>query len=184
MSDEFGPRLPPVEGGEWAGEQRGSFRPSAAAPIEGAVLAEPEPGIKEDLSELQKAFKVIEAHLAQKHPFSNRQVDIGAKLIFSKLRDEQVSKIKEVAASFRRPLWQPIAGYYLFADENGMAYSPIFESNWNTDAETEPDMVRCKNCGEGFIPKRFGALVCGEPCGAALDKKMIAERIAKWQLHR
>lgn len=177
--DEFGPSLPPVEGGTWSSKQMGTFRPSGASPIEAAVLAEPEPGVKEDVSELQKAFKVIEAHLAQKHPFSNRQADIGVKLILSKLRDEQVSKIKEVAASHKRPLWQSMAGWYLFAEENGMLYSPIFESNWNTDAEMESDMVRCKNCGEGFIPLRFGQPVCSPSCGAALDKKLIAERIAR-----
>ena len=163
----------------FSAEHRGEFRPSAAQPMESAVLAELAPGVKEDLPELQKAFKVIEAHLAQKYPFSNRQADIGAKLIMAKLRDEQVSKIREIASSHKRPLWQCMAGWYIFAEENGMVYSPIFESNWKTDAEMEPDMVRCKNCGEGFVPQRFGQPVCGPICGVALDKKLIAERTAK-----
>lgn len=178
--DEFGPSLPAVEGGPETGRLQGTFRQPANIPMERVAALEPMPGAKEeDISELQKALKVIEAHLAQKHPFSNRQVDIGVKLILSKLRDEQVSKIKEVAASHKRPLWHTVAGWYIFAEENGMAYSPIFESNWPTETETEADMVRCKNCNEGFIPARFGQVVCGSVCGVALDKKLIAERVAQ-----
>ena len=179
MSDEFGPSLPPVEGGEWSDKQRGQFRPSVSMPMEEAVLIEPEPGAKEDMPELQKAFNVIEAHLAKKHPFSNRQADIGARLIMSKLRDEQVSKIKEVASTQRRPIWQCFGGWFNFADGNAMLYSPTFESNWNTEVETEADMVRCKNCDKGFVPPRFGVAVCSPGCGAALAKKLIAERLAK-----
>ena len=62
-----------------------------------------------------------------------------------------------------------------------MAYSPVFDSTWDTRTAIDPNMSTCKVCNAQFTPKVYGQAVCSSKCGAEVDKKQIAERIAKQQ---
>ena len=108
--DEFGPVLEPVEGGEITGNLRGSFRPSAAIPVTDSSppdLTKPEA----EFSDLEQAFRLIEANLDKGHPFTNREIDVGARLIMTKISGEEKSWIREIADRIhKRPLWHCFAG--------------------------------------------------------------------------
>ena len=178
MPDEFGPMLAPVDGGEITEKLRGTFLPSAAVPLEGETapsLSKPEA----EFSNLEKAFRLIEAHIDKGHSFTNREIDVGARLVMGKLSGEEKMWIKEIAERIhKRPLWHCLAGWLRWAQENGMANAPVFDSSWDTKTSVDPNMSTCIVCGTFFPPKVYGQIVCTGRCGAVLDQQKIRERLA------
>lgn len=182
MPDEFGPSLPPVDGGELSEQLRGKFRPSMIAVTEETAKADSPGIITPDFSELEKAFRTIETHLDKGHPFSNRETDVGARLIMLKLQPEERLWIKEIAERIhKRPLWHCFAGWFRYAHENSMANAPVFDGSWDTQTAIDPNMSVCIVCSTPFPPKVYGQKVCTNKCGAVLDKRQIEERLAKQQ---
>lgn len=182
MADEFGPSLEPVEGGEFAEQVRGKFRPSMSMPVDEAIKTEEAKTVNPDFSELEKAMRVIEGYLDNNHSFSNREIDVGARLIMSKFSGEEKSWIREIAERIhKRPLWHCFAGWYRYAQENSMAQAPVFDSTWDTRTSIDPNLTVCIVCQRPFMPKVYSQVICSNVCGAVLDKQKIAERIAKQQ---
>lgn len=181
MSDEFGPSLPPVEGAEFTEQLRGKFRSSMIATTEEAATSSPPPLAQptQDFSELEKAFRTIESYVDKGHSFSNRETDIGARLVMLKLQPEERLWIKEIAERIhKRPLWHCFAGWFRYAHENSMANAPVFDSSWDTQTVIDANMVNCIVCKKPFIPPIYGCVICSNTCGAVLDKKKIEERVA------
>ena len=180
MPDDFGPSLEPVTGGEFTEQARGKFRPSMSMPSDEAIKADEAKVASPDFSELEKAVRTIESYLDKGHPFSNREIDVGARLIMSKLSGEERTWIREIADRIhKRPLWHCFAGWFRYCQENGMANAPVFDSRWDTQSSDQAGAMNCIVCKNPFQPKIYGQAICSNRCGAELDKQKISERIAK-----
>src|SRR3990167_8237940 len=176
MADEFGPSLEPVAGGEFAEQMRGKFRPSISMPVDESIKVEEAKAVNPDFSELEKALRVIEGYLDKDHPFSNREIDVGARLIMTKLSGEEKSWIREIAERIhKRPLWHCFAGWFRFAQENSMAQAPVFDGSWDTRTSIDPNMTICilDECRKPFPPKVYGQKYCCKEHGAIADKRQI-----------
>lgn len=179
MPQELEKLLIPIEGGEKTEELRGTFRPSPLIPIEESLRRE-ETMLDHKAGELDQAFAVVKSYLDRGHTFTNFQTDLGARLVMAKLPPNKVNWIREIAERIhKRPLWQCFAGWFAFADENGMAQAPIFDSVWENRIEFNPDETTCMNCNKPFIPAHLGQSYCSNKCGGEVDKKRIAEKLAK-----
>lgn len=133
-------------------------------------------------SQLDSALQMIGQHIERGHAFTNGQLDIGAKLLMTKLSREEYAWVLEIAQKIhRRPFWHLWVGWFKFCQENSMAQAPTFDSSWNTQVEADPNMSTCAECHRPFTPQHYGQVFCTNKCGAQADQRRVQERIAQQQ---
>jgi len=75
------------------------------------------------------------------------------------------------------PRWQLILGSVLCQYESGNLQAPSIDPSWR-QIEVAVGTSTCGQCGEIFIPKRYGQLYCSPNCGNLVRKGEI-DRINK-----
>jgi len=91
--------------------------------------------------------------------------------LLTQLPDHAGQLVHSLAKQYQMPLWQYTAGILLAVHLEGRLSEFRIDPAWRDGMKTKT--LKCKHCGEAFVPRHINQPYCSNICGLAAVEKLI-----------